>query len=296
MSGNESSSGATMVDAQFTVARVLRPRVGFERLYQGVSAVVPIAFPGVPDPRAGQPGFSKNLLAGIPMPLGARVKIFLPICTTPNPDAPTFNPEHPDVDGEPYALETAYRYRLVWRMRTVRDFRDPAPGLPRPPWHSSPQGPGAPEGGEARVPLPAAFGISAFEEVEPATGNGEVRLRVEDIVPTDIFEPHGVLDNLIPPLMPDVPFGVGIVQQGILDPLEAGIASLAPGFVVFDTEAQADELLIFANRKDPTAGDGNWDFTNQDLDLPFGNVFGTANGEHPVYRNNGILIMTGSAP
>lgn len=277
------AGGASMVDAQFSTVRVLRPFAGFESIYQGVPGQVPIAFPGTPDPRAGNPGYSPNLLGAIPMPIGARVKIWFPVTWTPREGVPG------EVD------ETDYRFRLMWRYRTVGDFRDPAPGIPRPPWSLAIQGAAAPEGApgaeEARFIIPAAWHVSAFEQTEPVAGNGSIHMRVEEVVPREIFDPAGTVNNLIPPLLPGG--GIGIVQQGVLNPTTAGPASFAPGFVAFDTEAQGNELLIFANRFDPTS---DWDFTSAALDLPFGNVFGTGNGAHAEFPNNGIYVVTGSAP
>ena len=59
-----------MFDAQFSMARIVKPFANFEARYQGNSAGFPIGFPGVLDRLAGQNGYDPFLLAAMPMPIG----------------------------------------------------------------------------------------------------------------------------------------------------------------------------------------------------------------------------------
>ena len=86
-------------DAQMGMFQVIRPMPNFESIYQGVAGTVPIAFPGVLAPEAGRPGFDPNLLAGIPVPLGSRLLVQIPM---------TIDTYTPIAD---------YAYQFIWRTR-----------------------------------------------------------------------------------------------------------------------------------------------------------------------------------
>jgi len=292
MAGEGAPSGATMVDAQLTNARVLKPFDNFERIYQGQSAQIPIAFPGSRDSRAisNESGFDPNLMLGIPVPEGARVLLWFPICFAPVPPAnPLF----------PFQL---YSYRLIWRYQNLRSFREPPTKSRRPPYHFARSSPGAPDSSSGiplpRVTIPASWHVIAYEQGEPVTGSGNLVVRIETITPR--------LDDLNQFVAPLLANGQpGVIQQGVLDPSLSGGNGM-PLFVPFWTDAEGDELIILANRASTNATDplDVWDFTqaNTDLDvgelgdLAFSNIYGTGNGRHEPYRDIGIYMQTGTTP
>jgi len=281
-----------MVDAQLTTVRVLQPFPNFERVYQGQPAKTPIAFPGARDPRAlkNEPGFDPNLMLGIPVPEGARVILWIPICFAPV-GSPGVNPLIPF---------QFYSYRLVWRYQNLGSFRDPPAKSRRPPWHFARQSPGAPDSSTGldvpRVTVPASWHVVAFEQSEPTSGPGNIVVRVETITPR-----IDSLNQLVAPLLANGQHGV--IEQGVIDPNNTGGNGM-PIFMPFWTDAEGDELIILANRTTITDADDVWDFTqaNNDPDAPplgdlaFSNIYGTANGAHPVYRDIGIYMQTGTTP
>jgi hypothetical protein len=281
MAGDAAPSGATMVDAQLTNVRVLKPFANFERVYQGKPALTPIAFPGVRDKRADEhaAGFDPNLIAGIPVPEGARVLLWIPMCFISQED-----------ELQPFRL---YSYRLVWRFQNLSGYRNPAARSRRAPFHFPRQTPGASDTtvvsapGSPRVTIPASWHVIAHEELEPTTGPSSLNVRVEDIIPR--------VDNVglfVPPLLPDG--SNAVIEQGVADPASIAGASM-PIFVPFWTDAEGDELIIFATRTGAGALD-TWDFTDPAKDLAFSNIYGTGNGSHPDFRDIGIYLQTGTTP
>jgi len=273
------NSGATMVDAQMTAVKVIKPFDGFEAVYKGQPTSTPIAFPGVRDARAAanKPGFDPNLLAGIPVPQGARVLIQFPL--TPAP-------------GEQGGF-TSYTYRIVERFANLNDYRDPPRGQPRPAYHFPRSSPGAPDttGGisKPRTLRPAFFKDIGFEAALMAASNGQLRLRPEEI----ILDAASLL-NLGLPLLSDG--GTGVLQQGVLDPETNPIAAPIPLFLPFWFDAEGDEIIILATRTDLSDPSDTWDFATTEADLPFSNIYGTGNGTHPNFPDLGIYVQTGTTP
>src|SRR5258706_10912335 len=276
MAGDAAPSGATMVDAQLTTVRVLRPFAGFEKIYQGKDSLIPIAFPGVPDARAQahKPGFDPRLLAGISVPEGARVLLWLPMCFTNDIQSLT-----------PFQF---YEYRLIWRYQNLASYRDPPARAKRTPFHFARQSPGAFDTtlgapGIPRGTIPASWHAIAHEEVEPTTGASTLNIRVEQIIPR--------LDDIRLFFRPLLPSGQeAVVEQAITEPaLVAG--PVMPIFVPFWTDAEGDELIIFANRVDTEQGE-TWDFTDNAKDFAFSNIYGTGNGTHSIFRDLGTYMQT----
>lgn len=279
-SAQPQTSFAGMVDAQMTIAKPYKPFEGFEEVYQGVSASVPIAIPAVRDQRAGSTGFSPDLMTGIAVPEGARVLLWIPMCFIADPES-----------LDPFRF---YSYTLAWRFNNLGDYRAPPSknrlgGARRKPFHLARQSLGQPDTTFStpapRTILPASWHVVAYEQSEPTTGPGESRLRIEKITPE-----LDTLTEFIQPLLPDGKSGV--IQQGVFDPATSGGAQM-PDFVPFWTDAEGDELFMLVTRRDPS---GVWDFTDPDLDLAFSNVYGTGNGAHPVFRDVGIYVQTGTNP
>jgi len=292
MAGDAAPSGATMVDAQLTNVRVLKPAPNFERNYQGKSAIIPIAFPGTRDPRAEEsaPGFSPNLMKGIAVPQGARVLLQFPICWAPLGTFPNA--------VNPFQF---YSYRLIWRYQNLNSYRNPAAKTRRAPYHFPRQSPGAPETilgvPVPRVTIPASWHVVAYQQTEPLTGAGSLVVRIEDIIPR--------LDSVADFVQPLLPDGQpGVIQQGVLDPTATGGGQM-PIFAPFWTDAEGDELLILAKRVGATALPGDvWDFTSgyngvsppPQGDLAFSNIYGTGDGRHESFRDLGIYMQTGTMP
>jgi len=292
MAGDSAPSGATMVDAQLTNVRVLKPAENFERNYQGKPANTPIAFPGVRDTRAeeGAPGFSPDLMKGIAVPQGARVLLWFPICWAPLGTYP--NPLNPF---------QFYSYRLIWRFQGLGSFRNPGTKQRRAPYHFPRQSPGAPATilgiPVPRVTIAASWHVVAYQQTEPASGAGNLVGRQEMITPR-----FDSLNEFVPPLLPDgTP---GVIQQGVLDPGTVGIGANEPIFMPFWTDAEGDELIILANRFDwQDPGAAPWDFTNAGNvpmnpqgDLAFSNIYGNGNSTHERFRDVGIYMQTGTTP
>jgi hypothetical protein len=260
-------SGFVAADAQFTLANVLKPFPGFETVYQGASHANPVAFPGGTDPRAGEVGISANLIAGHPIPLGARVLVWIPVAVL----APTV---------------TIYEYTFVWRLRNTRDYRVNA--VRRPPFHFGKQRPGAPDSSVApvvpRFVIPAACDVVMYEQAEPAAfGSGVMRV---------VNQSYRIGDGggQVEPLLPSG--GIGIFQQGVLDPNTATPQGASdPIFQPIWMDAMGDELIILAK---PQNVAGNWDFAG--TDLPFSNIYGTGNAAHAAFPDVGIYVFTGTNP
>lgn len=272
--GAAATSVAVMADAQLTNAKVLRPFPGFERVYQGQSAEIPIAFPGFLDPRASDAVNDPKLLVGIPVPQGARLLLLLPTCFAPT------------TEGEPE--QTLYSYRLVWRFQNLDGYQTPQPKVRRAPFHFPHGNLGAPgtSGTPVRV-LPAAWHNVAYQQAEPAEGPGDLHLREEILTP--------ILDldsEFTPPLLPSG--DAAAIQQGILAPSLTAGNSRMPMYQPFWTTAAADELIVLVKRTVIAEDAPNWDFTG--VDLPFSNLFGTGNGTHEPYKTVGLYLQTGTTP
>lgn len=283
MSDGEASSVAVLADAQFSTIEILRPFQNFEQVYQGKDSLIPIAFPGGKDPaaRAGTPGFDPNLIAGVPVPQGAIIQISIPMTIASNPPGP------------PDPFVQLYQYFVVWRFRTLHDFRDPpSPGLVTP-YHLAIQSPGqpdtsAPPGQQQRIVIPASIRSILFQQPEPAGlhANTFSNLRVESIVPR--LDPSAVRAPLL------AGGGVGVLEQGVLDPAVFGETAKVPSYQDFLITAAGDEMILFAIRFDPLTPTNKWDFNSATADKGFANIYGNGTGQS--FPNIGIEVQYGSAP
>jgi hypothetical protein len=257
-------SEAVLPDPQFTLVKTLRPFEGFEAVYQGQPASTPVAFPGGLSPDAGKPGFDPNLMAGISVPLGARIVLWIPLAVSAG------------------SVEL-YTYTVYFRLRNVTDFRNR-----QLPYHIGKQFPGVPDTtigtGGARFVIPAASQVILYEQAEPAGAfdAGVMNLRNQQLVPRG--------GGIIEPLLPGG--GTGVMQQGVYDPVaDPGLAN-DPIFNPFWFDAEGDELIILAQRTDQAAG--VWDFSS--TDLAFSNIYGTGNGTHAIFADLGIYMLSGVNP
>lgn len=264
-----SGSGFVAADAQFSIASVLKPYDGFEDRYQGQPSSAPVAFPGTRDALAGQEGYDPNLLRGVPCPLGALMMLLIPL-TVSN------------------AIVTPYDYRLIWRMRNVRDYR-----LNRSPYHVGRQSPGAFDtspGAGPRFVVPAISDALLYEQALTLTAPYAVTY-----VQNRVFRiPVGNAGGAFEPLLVS-PNALGIFQQGVLDPFAVGQAATDPLFLPIVTRCRGDEFMVLATRSDSQDGE-TWDFAADDL--PFSDIYGkggTGAGTHPSYPDVGIYVLFGAS-
>jgi len=277
------SSKVVLMDGQWTMFQQLRPFPNFERVYQGVDGTVPIAFPGVLDLFAerGVQGFDPNLIGGITVPYGSRVTIWIP----------------QTIAG--YTVNPLYRYQIIWRLRSVRDFRagqeegqvSSVQGYSS--YHLKTSGLGQPEqnppssGATKRYFIPGSTRTVAFEQSEPTLGQpGVVHLTGEMLQPT--LNPIWV--------QPLTPQGKNAVwQQGVYVgssfPNTGG-----PSWLTFTCDAEGDEMGILAYKIPPDVGSPPpWDFTSSSPgDLSFSNTYGNGNGQNQPSPHTSILVTTGT--
>jgi hypothetical protein len=263
-----------MIDAQIDFPKILKPIPNFEALYQGQPGQRVIAFPGGIDQNseAGIPGYASNLQRGVEVPFGARLVIWIPICA--------------DVFG----IEIVYRYRFIWRLRNVTDYR-----LQRRPYHLPDQRYGIPDSTVVppapRYVVPSGSQQIIYEQVEPdnnpnSTAAGTVRLR------NQWFEVRGgTLNGGSPPL--DQAGNETVFSQGVMDPAVFSGAAGWPLFNVFRCDAEGDELIILCTRGDTT---DPWDFQAGGWDNGFANLYGTGNSSHESLPNVGIYVFSGINP
>lgn len=252
-----------MIDPQYSLPQILKPIPNFETVYQGQSGQRMIAFPGGIDlmSEKGEAGFDPHLQRGIDVPMGARLMIWIPIMTN--------------------APNTLYRYKLVWRLRSVIDYR-----ANRKPYHLPNQQPGVPDttggGSAARFVVVAGSQVIAYEQPEPAaaTDPASVVLRNQFFIPEG-----GFLDGTAPL---DETGTATLLAQGVLDPATAPRAN-QPLFNVFRCDAEGDELIILCQRTSTAA---NWDFAG--VDQQFANFYGTGMGAHADLPNFGIYVFSGT--
>lgn len=280
------NSAVVLADAQWTMVRPLKPFPGFERVYQGKDGSLPIAFPGVLDVFAERnvAGYDPSLIAGITVPLGSRVTIWIPQTITDG------------VDNEvPPEVNPLYQYQLLWRMRTPRDFRA-GQGMGQvstvqqySSYHVPSSGYGQPQvvtldNSQPRYFLPGALRTVAYEQNEPSDGaSGVTHLRGENLQP--LQDPIWT-----PPLTPS---GVPAVwQQGTYTDSAAANTG-GPAYLTFTTDVEGDELCILASKIDPSTP---WDFTTVSPgDQSFSNTYGDNNGRNNVSPTSAILVTTGTS-
>lgn len=274
-------SEAVLADAQFSVARIFRPFEGFETVYDNQPSRRPIMVPGTLDPDAGQPGFRDNLVAGIPVPMGSKVMLWIPtIFLNAGGDPPDL-------------LIVPYRYQFIWRLRNLKDFQNR-----RAAYHFPRQSPGA--GGNTIVP--AAQRVLTFEGAETVF-NSNTTPSASMFSQETFTTSRAVLERLElvsqTPLPPFLPSGAtdAAYQQGIATFTGVDLEETVT-FNAIQMDAEGDELLIAIDRLGPEGNftsDPNWDFSNPNgIDFGLSLFFGSGSGS--VLRDLGIYVFTGSNP
>jgi len=263
-----------LADAQFGIAKILRPYLGFDALdgspgsYQGKSALTPVMLTegGVAlDEQAGHLGYSPVLLRGLSVPYGSRVTIWVPLVT---PVSET--------------LATAgYIWSVVWRLRNTFDFRQR-----RIPYHYPRQAAGVPYAGSPRVVIPAASQSVIYNQSEPST---IVQPAIQHSYAEAIQFQYSI--NLIAPLTPSGAFGA--MEQGIVNiPFGPGGEGITTTYQVAELQALGDEMLIGLYRLESYGA--NWNFTPGQVDAQLSALLG--NGSGKIYPDLGVYVLTGSAP
>lgn len=315
---------------EYSTAQIVKPFQGFESKYSGLLVSDnPIAIPGDLDAMAGKPGYDPNLLKGIPVPLGAKIYIWLPWFA-------------PSTYGDTAA--SSYRYKLVWRLRSLADqvadadkklsahFGRLLPGVAQ-----APRTTGSPAliAASATLAGPRYVIPTAFESVQIVNN----KYIIHDVSGTDMpvqkgtdgpagpilpesqepakvavvsMETNTFRGNYRAPLSPNYPTnwggGIGpkVAAAGLLSqgyyPDQAGWAfSTTPnaqGYaagsqaVIYETEVKGDELILLLDRPSVDQATENWDFSGVDRNVS--RIFGTDAGTRAAIPTLGVYILTGS--
>lgn len=270
-------SDAVLADAQFSAVRIFKPFQGFELTYQDVPVSVPIAIPGTLDPQAGKSGFDPNLLAGIPVPMGSKMIVWIPSI---------FN-----INSPSGLLVQPYKYRFIWRMRNISDFR-----RSRAAYHFPRQSPGT----NGQFVVPSASKVAIYESVAQNFTTGiEAPLSSQF---NSYFEgrqnsfSESIACQSVVPSPPLTSAGnPGAYQQGLA--AAAAGSNLTVTFNSIQMDVEGDELIVLVDRNyNLVDEERNWDFTGGNKDSGFSAFFGTADGTRDPIRDMGIYIMTGSNP
>lgn len=273
----------TIADAQFGLAELIRAPDNFVTDYNGTPRPIPL--PGVLDEQAGRPGYDPNLIGGLPVPMGARLCIWLPFIWNNSPAGLN--------DPNDYS----YVYKIVFRLRNPRDFRNPAQGNRRKPYHLKDQSPGVADTSgplpQPRFIIPACMWVVGYQQpegrviVNPATGlnasNPAVRTYAEGIMPNSVGLQRA-------PFAPGAEPAVAVFQQGVLDPGAPSVQNAnLPIFHPIFIDACGDDMIILIEKEQPDdiAPVNNWNFAGEDLQLA---TFFTSS------NNSGIYVLSGMMP
>jgi hypothetical protein len=267
-------SELTTADAQFSIARVLKPFPGFVNVYEGELGSRPIAFPGVLDdnalttpPLPQTNGFDPNLIAGISVPLGSKVLLWIPTTNRTN--------------------NATYRYQIIWRMRNLKDYQ-----TSRKAYHLSRQS----KGSNDQFVIPAA--VSSIPLPDPTSPNPNpliVQLAQQFIDVAVLYDgndavyaPIGANDAVISPRAgnPDAALQQGTVASAVWN-------NQSVFFQPYMTTCLGDEMLILASKPSGAA----WDFSSgaPPEDFDFGALYGDLGTLNPGSRDAGIYVFTGTA-
>lgn len=263
------------ISPQYSLSQCYRPDQSFATNYQGLPGTTPIAIPGTRDPRAGSGtnGYDPNLLAGIPVSIGARALVQIPAI-------------------ELAGIPVPYEYEFVWRARSAAAAVRDAAGN-RLSWSVQGSEYGTPDTTQVTVeqqrrwPMPASTSVVAYEQTEPVSVASPALAKVyqERLVVVSAMQVFGGR-----PLLPDgTP---AVIQQGVYNPaVSPGRAWQATQVPLF-MDCKGDELIILVRKAEILGGVPNpWDFGT--VDVAFLETYGSA----PVnYPDLGIYVSVGSNP
>lgn len=264
--------------------RALKPFPNFESRYQGQAGNLPIAFPGVIDnlAQSGISGYDPNLLAGMTVPLGAQISIWIPQTI-----------EDGSASEGPPTVNALYQYQILWRARTIKDYvlgqteAQTTNTQSYSSYHIRNNSIGQPEAQGAdptlkRFWLPGAIETIVLQQTEPSGG-----VPVPSHLRGQYLQP--IADPIwVPPLTPS---GASAIWQQGAYTVSSSAACGGPSFLVYTTIARGDEFTIIASKIDP---DPPWDFTTDDPgDIAFSNTYGNNNGKNFALPTGAILVTTG---
>lgn len=264
-------------DPQFGVVKILRPWSGFAATYAGKVASAPLMFSeggNALDPLAGTTGYSPSLLAGLKVPLGARVLLWLPVLTA-------------ILAGPPVSYWN-YKWQVTWRFRNVYDFRQS-----RIPFHYPKQSDGVADtltpAAPSRVVIPAATDPVLYAQPRPELWQGS-----NNFGPTALVQAEfPMVDGTNTPLAPYIPGGTaGYYEQGLTNP---ATTSQGPTYIAYEVQAKGDEMLIgvsrdaLANYGTTPATETFWDFVR--IDTMINSFFGSGSSS-----DIGVYVTMGIAP
>ena len=258
-------SDVVLSDAQMGMFQVIRPIPEFEAIYQNVAGTIPIAFPGGLAPEAGQPGFDPNLLAGIPVPLGSRLLVQIPM---------TIDLYTPIAD---------YAYQFIFRTRNQTAVAEAIlSGRLAAPYHLPSEAPGRKEIATASQELqfiPACSDVEVFEQPEPALGAATLNVKQQRYIPQ-------ITQAWVQPLTAGG--NASIWQQGAYQ-FSTAVDPSGPSWVPLWLDSSGDEMMILVYKINSGV---NWDFSG--VDQAFSNTYGTNDGGLPLNPNVGILVSSGT--
>ncbi len=253
-------------DAQMSMLQSIRPLHNFESLYQGQAGTIPIAFPGTLDPDAGKDGYSASLLAGIAVPLGARLLVQIPMVI------------------DTYASVPDYGYQFLWRIRNQSAFESAmTSGRLTGGFHLPSQQPGRKEIQSSSSNLffiPGASDVEIFEQSEPA-GFSPAQLNIRQ----QIYVPK-LSDSWVQPLTES---GTPAVWQQGAYQFSSNVNCSGPTWFPLWLDSGGDELLILVYKTNTGVA---WDFGG--VDKGFSNTYGNNAGGLPLNPNIGILLASGT--
>ena len=245
-------------DAQFTTTRLLRPAGDWVNLNQGQPCQTMIMFTEdeqilAPEARAGDEGYSVQLVQGEPVPLGSTVLLWLPTISYLAGDS-----------------GLSLRWAFFWRLRNLFDFRQK-----RTPWHIPRQGVGS----DDNVAIPAALQTVTYIQAEPAAAGTRA---VQSKWAEDITIPF---DAWTAPAQARAP----IIEAGVAGWMEQGINRFESNtsYMPYLMQALGDELLIGAYRNTDDPANVDWDFAGTDTAI---NFFFNDNEQAAVYLLTGTPL------
>ncbi len=262
------------IQPQYNLRRVLKPFSTFATVFQGQSVAgigIFLTPDGVfHDPLAGRPGYAPNLVAGLPVPLGARIVLWLPKVFWIDesvPQTPVFY---------------AYQYAVSWRLRSHADHSQQS----KIPFHIPRQIAGVAETvitpGD-RFVIPAGENAVVYNSADPAS----IAAAADQDLRAELLRVSGV--SVKPSIAPDGT--IAVEQQGVLPASSTFPSRHYPAWSVHELAAEGDELVLQVGRGFVT-GTENWDFTaNTGADRLFSDFFGSGLGAS--YPDLGAYAIVG---
>lgn len=317
----------TLRNPEMSLAQVLKPFPGFESKYQGlVVADNPIALPGTLDQFAGQEGYDPNLLEGIPVPMGAKMYAWLPRFFPQVYAGVSTNYRYQFV----WRLRSLAEQVADREQKRASHFGQLLRGVAQEGLPANPAATAALAG--PRFVIPTAFeSVQIVQNKFIVTEENSTTVVVQkgtddfstgDPISPELQDPAEVVaassrvtsytssDPYQAPISPNYPASfftdakrgaAGLLSQGFYPDAAGWVTGGANNqgypaggmYVVYETEAKGDELIILVSRDNGAGGAApNWDFSG--VDSVFSAIFGTASGTRQSVPTLGLYLMTGT--